>query len=353
MELLALDYNFAPLMFFKYIELQWNRKFYEIGDFSVMIAANEYNPAAKFVWLKGRPEIGLIQKVEYSESNEGSFVQLSGFFGEKLLDEKIVFPTYSGQNQLIENLFSSVWNQYIQGTDLQSEYHLERLANSLSSTDRISKTATGDSVASMLIEALKPLQIALQASFDNINEKIVFSLKAGNDLTQDNTQGNNFVVFSEYFGNLQGATYIEDNSNYKNYAVVQGEGEGSARATVYVDLSNGATKRVLYVDARDLRQEEGITSAQYQAQLRQRGLEKLSETVDITNLETDIIANAGFTYVVDYDLGDKVDISVNQIEKSYKSQIIEASEVINGSGHEVTLTFGDHVPTVWQKARIR
>ncbi len=353
MELVALDSNFAPLMFFKYIELQWNRKFYDIGDFSVQIPANEYNPRAKFVWLKGRPELGLIQKVEYSESSSGSFVQLSGFFAEKLLDEKIVWPTYSGQNQSITGFFDSIWNSYIQSSDLQNEYKLQKKQNSLSQTDKISKMATGDSVASMLIEALKPLQVSLQASFDNINDKIIFQLITGRDLTQDNTAGNNFVVFSEYFGNLQGATYLEDNSCYKNYAVVQGEGEGSDRVTVYVDLSAGKTKRMLYVDARDIRQEDGITLAQYQAQLRQRGIEKLANNVDITNLETDIIANAGFTYYVDYDLGDTVDISVNQIQKSFKSQIIEASEVFNGAGHNVTLTFGDNVPTIWQKARIR
>lgn len=353
MDLLALDANFAPLNYFKFIELQWNRKFYEPGDFSVQILYEEYDPSAKFVQLIGRPELGLIQKVEYSESSDGIYVQLSGFFAEKLPDEKITFPTFSAENQTIESFFSSVWNQYINNSDLAIEYHMRKLEPESLNAARISKMSTGDSITTMLCEALKPSEIGLTASLDNLNVSLNFSIKKGKNLTQDNTEGNNFVVFSEFFGNLQGATYIEDNSGYKNYAVVQGEGEGTERRTVYVDLSNGQTKRQLYVDARDLRQEEGISIADYEAQLRQRGIEKLSETVDITNLETNIVSNAGFDYMIDYDLGDMVDIEVSMLGKSCQAQIIEASEVISGMKHDVTLTFGDEVPTIWKKARIR
>lgn len=354
MELIALDSNFTPLVYLNYIELQWNRKFYEVGDFSVQITADQYDSNAKYIMLKDRPELGIIQKVEYSEKNSGLFVQMSGFFAEKLLDEKIAYPAYSKANQTVENFFSGVWSKYINSTDLQSEYHLDIKKNLYPEiTDRISKQTTGNPITELLMVTLQPFNISLKASLDYDENKIIFEIIKGRDLTQDNTEGNNFVIFSEYFGNLKEATYLEDNSNYKNYAIVQGAGEGSSRKTVIVDKSNGKTKRQLYVDARDLQKDDDMTDAEYSEQLRQRGLEKLLDTVNITNLETDIMANAGFEYIADYDLGDTVDISVNIIQKSFKAQIIEASEVISGISHNVTLTFGDKVPTIWKKARIR
>lgn len=354
MELIVLDSDFAPLQFLKYIELQWNRKFYDVGDFSVQILASEYDPKAKFVQLSGRPELGLIQKVEYSESISGEYVQLSGFFSEKILNEKIIFPTFTAENQSISNIWSDVWEKYILDTDLAYEYHMfTKNSNESVYQTKLSKMATGDSVGEMLSETFKPSKIAIAATYNVLTDSLFFELKKGRDLTQDNTEGNNFVVFSEYFGNLQSATYIEDNSNYKNYAIVQGEGEGADRTTVVVDLSNGSLKREIYVDARDLRKEDNFSNEDYELLLRQRGIEKLSEYVNITNLETGTVANASFEYLKDYDLGDTIDVAVNQIEKSFKAQIIEISEVIGGNSHNITLTFGDEIPTIWKKARIR
>ena len=43
-----------------------------------------------------------------------------------------------------------------------------------------------------------------------------------------------------------------DDSNYKNYAVVAGSGEGDQRQKVIVDNSGGEKLKRLYVDARDL-----------------------------------------------------------------------------------------------------
>lgn len=357
MELIALDAEFRPYKYLNFIELQWNRKYYEPGEFSVQLRAAEYDAGMKYLFLAERSELGLIQKLEYKESISGQFVQLSGFFAEKLLDEKISYPTYQTSSSSVGDFMANVWNEFIAGSDLADEYHMmlsrARDTEINARTERFGKMTTGDAIGSMLYQTLQPQKVSYEASYDIEEAGLVYTLRMGKDLTQDNLDGNNFVVFSEGFGNLVEAVVTEDCSNHKNYAIVQGEGEGASRITVTVDQSGEDVKRVLYVDAKDLRQEDGVTLEEYKDQLRQRGLEKLEEHVNISNVETSVTSNNGFRYMEDYNLGDTVDIVVSTISKAYTAQIIEVDEVIKGTNHEINITFGDEIPSVWKKARIQ
>lgn len=83
------------------------------------------------------------------------------------------------------------------------------------------------------------------------------------------------LVFSQTFGNLTINSILLSTENLKNHAIVLGEGEGDARCRVEVDLSGGAQKRSLIVDARDLIRQEGETDDSYNARLTARGVEKL------------------------------------------------------------------------------
>ncbi len=357
MELIALDETFAPCKFINFLELQWVRRFYETGQFSVEIPASEYSSDMKYIFLNERPELGIIQKIEFDENKQGYTMQLSGFFAEKLLDEKITFPSYQTQNRSVGDFFADIWREYIANTDLANAYNmtLSRANDNAinAATIPISKMTTGDAVGEMVQTTLKPQEVGYQAIYEPVSGQLIYSLRKGRDLTQDNTQGNNFVMFSETFGNMPGVILVEDGSNYKNFAVIQGEGEGEARITVTVDQSEGEIVRQLYVDAKDIRQEEGVSLQEYKDQLRQRGIEKLKEHVNICNVEVTASTRSAFKYMEDYDLGDTVDIVINSIGRAFTSQIIAISEVLKGAQHEISITFGDEIPSAWQKARIR
>ena len=94
MELLALDSSFQPIAYLPYFNLQWTREYYKIGQFSVQVAAASYDPAMAYLYNADRPETGIIQKVELTETVKGRFVQLSGYFLESILNDKVVYPTY-------------------------------------------------------------------------------------------------------------------------------------------------------------------------------------------------------------------------------------------------------------------
>lgn len=120
-------------------------------------------------------------------------------------------------------------------------------------------------------------------------------------------------VLSEEFNNLFIKEYTKDISNFKNYAIVAGEGEGTQRRIVHVDRTNGGDRYELFVDARDLQRtykdasgvEHTYTDAEYDAVLSQRGNQKLDEVKTTENFKIDYdVSNESYRYGQDWALGD-------------------------------------------------
>ena len=77
MQLLALDENFRPVDYLPYFNLQWTREYYEIGQFSVQIAAANYKPEMAYLYTPDRPETGIIQKASPTDTLNGLILLLS------------------------------------------------------------------------------------------------------------------------------------------------------------------------------------------------------------------------------------------------------------------------------------
>ena len=151
-------------------------------------------------------------------------------------------------------------------------------------------------------------------------------------------QENPNLLFSELYGNLQVEGVTLSTEKLKNHAVVLGEGEGEERAQVIVDLSEGAQKRSMIVDARDLSREEEETDDSYYARLTARGYEKLLQQKQTWECA---FTPRGSDFGVTYDLGDiltvllpeygmKLNARLNRItQKSQNNQILTMVEVGN------------------------
>ena len=67
-----------------FIELSWNRKWKEPGDFSLHLAAKDWDANVKYIKNVGRKEIGMVQKIIMTKEVHGTFITASGFFCEKM-----------------------------------------------------------------------------------------------------------------------------------------------------------------------------------------------------------------------------------------------------------------------------
>lgn len=344
MQLLSLDKEFRPLAYLHPINVQWNREYYQAGDFSVQILAKDYLPQMAYLYTPERPEMGILQKVELSSTIKGRFIQLSGFFLETILNDKIVYPTYYASGP-VDTAVSQMVSTYKGDIPL-----LEVIPQSGRAT-ATSWQETGGMLADVAYTQLQTQQMSFHCSYDYQKNRITFSTWQGLDRTQDQS-ANNFVVFSDGFRNLSSVKASLDSSNYKNYAVVGGQGEGAQRKIAYADRSDGGYKRQVFVDAKNERwDEEKQTESQYLEGLRQKGFEKLLDYQDTKNIEVDVTEQT-FRYLEDFDLGDKVDVIVREIGVSMQARVISVHEVFKQNTHTVTVELGDKVMSLLQKARL-
>ena len=128
----------------------------------------------------------------------------------------------------------------------------------------------------------------------------------------------NAVKLSESFGNVRLESVILSTENYKNYAIVLGEGEEENRVRVDVDMSGGESRREIIVDARDLQHEDGETSEQYNKRLYARGVESLLEQQKTWECAVlPLIKEFGSKY----DLGDMVNIVLNDYDLNLQARV--------------------------------
>lgn len=91
-----------------YESLQWNRKYYESGTFTMVVRADLYDDSWKYIYTDDRPETGMIQKVQVSDSDYNSdmssgadTVTLSGFFMEEIMNRMVFLAEDIEQEKVI------------------------------------------------------------------------------------------------------------------------------------------------------------------------------------------------------------------------------------------------------------
>lgn len=349
MNLALMDKDFNIVKYISFINLQWIRRYYEPGEFNVQLPASEYDSSAVYLFTKDRPEVGLIQKRQYADGYDGKVMQLSGYFYEYKLNDKITYPRFnaSGNIEAVARTIISTYKEDI--PILQFGKANDPLLGS-----SITKESTGDGLATVIYELLQTQELSIRCLYDYVNNSMSAVVWQGKDRTQDQDV-NSFVVFSEGFRNMQNEEIIIDNSNFKNYAVVIGNGryEEGNQIEVIVDLRSNKNvyAQKLYVDQTGQTYDETKqTLDEFKEQLRQAGIEELAKYTDITSVSFDTI-DRGLTYMKDYDLGDKCDVVLDSIGESYTVRIIEVTEVFKENKHTISLQFGNKVPTVYSKAR--
>ena len=84
-----------------------------------------------------------------------------------------------------------------------------------------------------------------------------------------------------------------------------------------------------------------MNEAEYNAQLQQRGVEKLAEQTDAQNFEGETV-DYTYKYGEDYFLGDIVEV-VNEYGMEARTRVIEVIESEDGSGKYTIPTFSSYI----------
>lgn len=265
---------------------------------------------------------------------------------------RIINSTYQTNSQLPELVaYNLLYKHVTNPTDANRKIAYLSLPSSAPSltTTAISYQDTYDVVLDQVTNLMTTYGFGMKetpTNYQNPAQRI--DLYKGQDLS-------NVVQFSKDFENLIVESYEHSNYDERNTWYVLGEGEGTARQAVYINMSNtGLERKEAYADARDLQQtvrnndgtETTLTNAQYQQVLTQRGKDKMAERVPVLEVNGTINLDSElFKFRTDYNVGDRVRITSKTFNLT-KTSVLNSVEEVWEKGHTMTPTFGNSSPTI-------
>lgn len=327
--------------------LVWTRKFYEPGKASLFAPLTEENlnltQLGNLIWMRGCNEAAVIEDRIIEENATRSQIEVSGRFISSYMDRRLIRPkvTFSGYVEV-------AMRSLLSGAEAIPRVELGTLNNF---TDPVSFQATYKNLLAYQTKLSRCSNIGYRFRPDFNAKKIYFETYKGTDRSK--SQGvSHRVVFSESYDNLNEMSYRENDQNYKNVVYIGGTGQNDQRIYVSYGNATGLNRRELFVDARDITWEEGMTEAQYTEKLIQRGHEKNTAYEKINTINCITNVNANFVYKQDYDLGDivtvqkkgwgiAVDLRVVELEEIYERGVMMVSPVF-GSVLPETIDWGDN-----------
>ena len=186
------------------------------------------------------------------------------------------------------------------------------------------------------------------------NKRWIFDVIEGRNLSVGQSV-NPPVIFSPQFESLKSLHYTQSELNYKNLAIVAGQGEGVERRIIEVGDFTSTDRHEVFIDARDIAEvdesQQIISQENIIEALVDRGKQQLKEFMQEEYLEGQILTNSPFKYQKDYDLGDVITIRNSDWHISMDAQIKEIKEIYETSGFSIEATFGNNRPTLIQKIK--
>lgn len=327
--------------------LTWTRKFYEPGKARLFAPLTKENLAltqlGNLIWMRGCSEAAVIEDRIIEESATRSQIEVTGRFISSYMDRRLIRPkvTFSGKVEVgMRKLLS----------DAVAIPRVE-----LGTLNDFSETVSFQATYKNLLAYETKLSMCSNIGFrfrPDFNEKAIY-FETYKGVDRSKSQGvNHRVVFSESYDNLNEMSFRENEQAFKNVVYVGGTGANDERIYVSFGDETGLARRELFVDARDITWEEGMTESQYEEKLIQRGHEKLTGYQKINTINCLTNANANFVYKTDYDLGDivtvhkknwgiTVDLRITEIEEIYERGVMRVSPVF-GSVLPESIDWGDN-----------
>lgn len=337
-----------------FTSLIWTRRYYKSGEFELHLPLTIENIKflikGNIIYKKGDLEAGYIETRQIEVDEEGKEVlKINGKFITNYTNRRINWGQllFNGKSEaLMRKLIN---DNCINPSNSARKIPLLELGELKNYTETIEYQNSYGSLEEELESIALTNEFGYRIKFNHIEKKLIFEVYKG-----VNRSVNQSLIapciFSRDFENILNQTYMESNNNYKNTALVAGEGEGSQR--ILVDINNnssGLNRYELFVDARDLQKEIGdkvLTDMEYKNILMQRGKEKLAEYVEVKTFESKVNTKGNNVYKVDYDLGDIVTVADKKWGITLDTRITEIEEVYEEGKIEINPTFGNSIPTI-------
>lgn len=323
-----------------YKSLIWCKRYNEIGALDLQVTATPENiklfKSGNYIVRDDDDGVFRIEAVEVDTNEEKDNSLIIGAYEiKKILTQRIVYGT-NNYNTTVENVIRGLVKSSFINPAIESRKVANfSLAEPAGFTEEIETQISYKNVGEEIETLCKTYGYGYTVG---LNENgLYFKLYQGvnRSTSQDLIP---HVVFSPDYDNLLSSKYNYDASEFKNVAVVGGEGEGTARKFTEIGEATGLNRYEIFVDASSVSSDDGkISDEAYRKLLIEKGKEELAENSSTVNFEG-IVDTKLYIYKTDFDLGDIVTVS-NEFGITSNVRIIEIVETWDDSGYTVEPIF--------------
>lgn len=298
-----------------FTSLIWTERYYTEGDCELHLGASKklfelFKKSKYLIRTDNFKKCMIIKKIELkTDEEQGDFLTISGVSLSSILAQRIIWKQTQVSGVPKVAITKLINENIINPSIAERQISNFELGEMVTSGESFTQQFTGDN----LLEAIQGIclenKLGYDVQLDFKNKKFIFVLYEGIDRSF-NQSDNPRVVFSCDMDNLISTNYSYSCENYKNVALIAGEGEGLARRTATVGTRSGIDRAEAFVDSRNTSSNEGkITDEEYTASLKKEGCQTLKESYsEVESIEGEIEPNINYKIGEDYKLGDIVSV---------------------------------------------
>nr|DAT40584.1 MAG TPA: hypothetical protein [Caudoviricetes sp.] len=349
MNALIMDKDFKSVAIIDdYESFIWTDRYVGYGDFElyapVSAAFFEHTKDGYYIWNDSSEHLMIIEKNNIeSDAEDGSHVTVKGRSLESILDRRIIWKQTTITGNLQNGIKKLLDENVISPSDTKRKipnFVFKASADEVITKLTVDAQYTGDNLYDVIKALCETNELGFKVIL-NSDLKFEFSLYFGTDRSYSQKKLP-YVIFSPNFENLVNSNYYESSAELKNVALVGGEGEGSDRKFKSIcgngvtEYPSGMDRRELFVDARDLStktSDKTLSTAEYNAQLEQRGYDKLGENIALVGFEGNIENIDTVQYGKDFFVGDIIQIQNEYMIRATArvDEIVMSDSVIGNS----------------------
>lgn len=369
MKLYIFNLNFEFLGIVEEInDLEWIRDYYRGGDFSLNAKMNDLNIKLlkkDNIIIKdmdfNEPMIIEYRQLDENDDGDEELMVTGTALSTRILSSRISLGRQIEKetaNKVMENILLTQTNYSKDSNRHFPNLVVDRL-NKPDFVDVIEHNTMYKDLYTDFEEICRDNQCSYKVIYKYEAKQFLFKVYKGKDVSDS-------VLFSTEYDNVKKQSFIESSDNYYNVAIVAGQGEELERDLVVVNNEkySGFNRREVFIDARDIEQDtkRGTDDSGYEIdipihngaeavkKLTTRGNEKLAELKEVNSFDGELIEN-NYKYKEDFDLGSLVTIRNKKWGIEFKQRITKIIESYTIYGRNISVTFGEELPTINDKLK--
>ena len=345
MDIYVLNSSFEKIGIIDYCRsIIWTRRYCSSGDFELYLPATK---DALELLIDGnivmraddQTSLMIIKTVNLStDAENGNYLTVTGPSIESYIAKRIVWAQ-TNLNGPVENGVIQLMNDNVITPSLPArKINNIQIGTICNCSISIKKQITGTNLLDAIIDILNTYKLGFNLTFEK--KMLKFNIYQGTDRSYSQDI-NPYVTFSPEFDNILSSQYQASSENFRNVALVAGEGQGVSRKTYIVGSASGMNRDEIYVDAREISSNTDggtLTPDEYNSLLAEKGKEILAENTKTESFEGNVDPNTNYVFNRDYFLGDIVNIE-NEYGMTSIVRITEVIESWNENGYSCIPTF--------------